>query len=56
MSLTGPELFPLGDAVAVFLYLPDAPAPVTIVGEVVRIAEVLPLAMAEVRTAGAAGR
>ena len=36
MSLTGPELFPLGDAVAVFLYLPDAPAPVTIVGEVVR--------------------
>ena len=36
MSLTGPELFPLGDAVAVFLYLPDIPSPVTIVAEVVR--------------------
>jgi hypothetical protein len=36
MSLTGPEEFPLGDAVAVFLYLPDAPAPVTVVAEVVR--------------------
>ena len=36
MALTGPERFSLGDAVAVFLYLPDAPAPVTIVAEVMR--------------------
>jgi hypothetical protein len=36
MSLSGSERFPLGDAVAVFLYIPDAPSPVTIVAEVVR--------------------
>jgi len=36
MSLSGPEEFPLGDAVAVYLYLPDAPTPVTVVAEVVR--------------------
>ena len=36
MSVTGDSEFPLGDAVAVYLYLPDAPAPVTVVAEVVR--------------------
>jgi hypothetical protein len=36
MALSGPEQLPLGDAVAVFLYIPDATSPVTIVAEVVR--------------------
>jgi Tfp pilus assembly protein PilZ len=36
MALTGTDPFPRGDAVALFLYIPDAPAPVTIVAEVVR--------------------
>lgn len=36
MSLTGAEDFPAGDAVAVYLYLPDAPSPVTVVAEVIR--------------------
>jgi len=36
MSVTGDSEFPLGDAVAVYLYLPDAPTPVTVVAEVVR--------------------
>jgi hypothetical protein len=35
MALSGPVQFPAGDAVAVFLYLPDAPSPVTIVADVV---------------------
>ena len=43
------------DAAATLTPEPGLPA-LIIVGEVVRIAEVLPLAMAEVRTAGAAGR
>jgi Tfp pilus assembly protein PilZ len=35
MALSGSKDFPSGDAVAVFLYLPDAPTPVTVVAEVV---------------------
>lgn len=35
MALSGSKDFPGGDAVAVFLYLPDAPTPVTVVAEVV---------------------
>ena len=36
MSLTGSEEFPMGDAVAVYLYRPDTPTPVTVVAEVTR--------------------
>lgn len=39
LALAGPEPFVEGDAVAVFLYLPDAPTPVTLVAEVVHAEE-----------------
>lgn len=40
LSLVGEEKFPLGVAVAIHLYLPGYPAPVTLIAEVVRSEEI----------------